>query len=192
MRRYWPIILFVALSAAAILIVRVFILAEDDRASNATSTPSSGPFVRNIIVWCPPVTQGQDLCSRHIEDTLRRIPLTPEQRAAGLDLTIRASSAIESWRRGRGTCLAPTVVTAADAPCQLAEPVMSVEELRGILASAGFTDAIVRIARSTDAAPVGSLLYAVPVIEACLVGYVTQQSNVELVGRLPGGACLPS
>jgi hypothetical protein len=67
---------------------------------------------------------------------------------------------------------------------------MTVGEVRDTLTAAGFTDVTVRIARNTDPAPAGSVLYAVPVIEACLVGSVAQQSTVQLVGRLPGGACL--
>ena len=136
MRRYWPIILFAVLSAAAILIVRSFVLADDGRVTPAP-TPNGGPFVQLA-------------------------------------------------------CLAPTAVTAGDSQCQLAKPVMSVEELRGIVASSGFTEAYVRVARSTDSAPVGSLSYAVPVVEGCLIASVAQQSTAEMVGRLSGSALLAS
>jgi hypothetical protein len=136
-RRYWPIILFAVLSAAAIFIVRSFVLADDGRVSTPAPTPNRGPFVQLA-------------------------------------------------------CLASTAVTAGDLPCQLAEPVMSVEELRGIVASSGFTEANVRVARSTDSAPVGSLLYAVPVVDGRLIASVAQQSTVELVGRLSSGALLAS
>ncbi|KJK40110.1 hypothetical protein UK23_40570 [Lentzea aerocolonigenes] len=59
----------------------------------------------------------------------------------------------------------------------------------------GFPDSAVRIARSDDPAPAGSLLYAVQVgAETCIVGHVIELPGGGgggfIGGLLPGGRCL--
>ena len=159
------------MSAVGILIARAFILADDSRAVGAFATPNATASPTSVAIACGVINPGdQDFCRRYVDDVARRAPLTAEQRAAGLEVTIKATSAIESSRR--------------------AAPAMTVTELRDTLTAAGFADVMVRMARPADPAPIGSLIYAASSVQACLVGYVSGRSTAQLVGRLPGGACL--
>jgi hypothetical protein len=58
---------------------------------------------------------------------------------------------------------------------------------------AGFPGSVVRIATGGDPAPVGSIVFGVPVKDACLVGFVYSLAgggSYGLSGRLPDGRCL--
>ena len=58
---------------------------------------------------------------------------------------------------------------------------------------AGFPGSVVRIAAGNDPAPKGSIVFGVPVKDACLVGFVQSlrgDGSYGLAGRLPDGACL--
>jgi hypothetical protein len=69
---------------------------------------------------------------------------------------------------------------------------------RASLARVGFPDAVVRIARPDDPAPAGSLLYAVRVESACVVGHIegiprgypSPDGRQDVLGLLPGGRCV--
>jgi hypothetical protein len=61
------------------------------------------------------------------------------------------------------------------------------------LDEAGFAGATVRIAGVDDPAPRGTILYAVPLDDACLIGYratLRGGGGYTLAGRLPQGTCL--
>jgi hypothetical protein len=58
---------------------------------------------------------------------------------------------------------------------------------------AGFPGSVVRIAGNDDPAPRGSILFGVPIGDACLVGFlqsVRGGGSYALYGRLPDGRCL--
>jgi hypothetical protein len=60
------------------------------------------------------------------------------------------------------------------------------------LAAAGHPDAVVRTALPTDPVPAGSVVFALPVGQECLLGYVRQNGAAEMwpLGRLSDGTCM--
>lgn len=60
------------------------------------------------------------------------------------------------------------------------------------LAWAGHPEAVVRVALPTDPVPAGSVVFAVPFHQACLMGYVPQNGMAEIrpVGQLSDGTCM--
>jgi hypothetical protein len=67
------------------------------------------------------------------------------------------------------------------------------EEVRQRLLRAGYRQVVARPARSYDPAPLGSVVHAVPIGTACLIGYQFTWDHVDAdtaMGTLPGGGCL--
>lgn len=65
------------------------------------------------------------------------------------------------------------------------------DQVGAALVAAGFPDTVVRPARLTDPAPVGSLLFAVGIGPACVLGYDMPGGGSQwVVGRLPDDHCL--
>ncbi len=68
------------------------------------------------------------------------------------------------------------------------------EDVRQGLSMAGFADATVRVATAADPAPAGSVIYAVRVGDACLIGYETglvpDWSSSSVLGLRHDGRCL--
>lgn len=67
------------------------------------------------------------------------------------------------------------------------------EAIRLALERAGFPGATVRVAREDDPAPHGTIVFGVPIAEACLVGYEAVPGGgggYSLQGKLPDGRCL--
>jgi hypothetical protein len=78
-----------------------------------------------------------------------------------------------------------------DVPAFLAPGTVQPEALRAALLAAGLPDSAARPARRLDPAPAGSLLYAVDVGPACVLGYdLSGGGDRWVVGRLPDGHCL--
>jgi hypothetical protein len=168
----------------------------------------ASPSDRGVIIACVGIgPDAEGYCERYARDILRRGQLTDRQRALGEAAREAIWGAIAS-AAGPGPgprciLLAPTVPPTGRGPyvpppCH-APPRQfvpgDVDRLRQALAAAGFPDPIVRMARGDDPAPSGSILYAVPVGVACLVG--SQSGGLEgngtgpnVVGRLPDGSCL--
>lgn len=68
---------------------------------------------------------------------------------------------------------------------------LSVEDVRAVLELTGPDTAVVRIARDKDPAPTNSVVYAVPLEDACLLGFIdTETRQWHIVSQLPGGICL--
>jgi hypothetical protein len=156
----------------------------------------STPTHRGVITVCQPEQQNgrlvSDFCDRLGADTLSRSALTAEDMATASRLGAAATAAIDLQRHD--VCVQPSGQPSngeASGPCMVMSVQMSVDEVSRALRQADFKDVIVRIAQDTDPAPAGSVLYSVPVGNACLVGYVSQQTRARVVGQLPGGTCLP-
>jgi hypothetical protein len=67
------------------------------------------------------------------------------------------------------------------------------EAVRLSLDRAGFPGATVRIARTDDPAPHGTIVFGVPIADACFVGYQASPrggGSYGLQGKLPDGRCL--
>jgi hypothetical protein len=70
---------------------------------------------------------------------------------------------------------------------------MDARSIRLSFDRAGFPGATVRIAGGADPAPRGSIVFGVPVGDACFVGFVYSLQgggSYALSGRLPDGSCL--
>jgi len=69
-----------------------------------------------------------------------------------------------------------------------------IEDVQQGLSAAGFADATVRVATAADPAPAGSVIYAVRVGDACLIGYETglvpDWSSSSVLGLRSDGRCL--
>lgn len=127
-------------------------------------------------------------CTRAAEHSLRRRVLTPEQAKA-------AEARYPSVQRAMSSrpCISTRTFTCAP-DRRLPQASDAAARLRA-LNEAGFVNSTVRIARSDDPAPAGSLLYAVPVTdESCLVGYVLEVpgggGGSTIGGVLPNGRCV--
>ena len=74
-----------------------------------------------------------------------------------------------------------------------AVPLPGADEIRSWLFEAGHEGAVVRIATVEDPAPAGSIVYAVRVGSACVVGHQHDgeaAARSYVLGTLPGGGCL--
>ncbi|MEV0730224.1 hypothetical protein [Polymorphospora sp. NPDC050346] len=69
--------------------------------------------------------------------------------------------------------------------------VVAVDEVRAAIVAAGHPDPVVQIALAGDPAPPGTVLFAVPVYETCVIGHLGGGSHdLQVVGPLPDGRCL--
>jgi hypothetical protein len=140
--------------------------------------------------------EAKDYCDRYFRDVARRSELTqPERDALAADQE-RAEQAL----RRPGWCVTPPPPLVADCArrglTNLAEPhhpgPADVQVVRQALDEAGFTTAVVRLARPNDPAMNGSIFFVIPLGEACFVGYMNSLAGGgghSLVGRLPNGHC---
>lgn len=101
---------------------------------------------------------------------------------------VRATTMVSTQPCDTGRCQAVPSGVPRPASGRL---VVDAVALARALRDAGFPNATVRMARPGDPAPVGSVLYAVPVGSACILGYDQGGGgSVNVVGRLLGGRCL--
>jgi hypothetical protein len=131
-----------------------------------------------------------DYCRRAAVDDARRAPLSDEQRRRAEEMGAAVWRAASSGGRCMG---------ALDSACL--EPSSShppgpkdVEVARLWLARTGASDISARLARPDDPAPVGSLLFAARVEDACIIGHVDAipegGGGRRVGGLLPDGRCL--
>jgi len=76
-------------------------------------------------------------------------------------------------------------------PC--ADTLPSAGEIRAWLVDAGHDDAVARVATADDPAPARSIVYAVRIGSACVVGHLSTAGSTArayVVGKLPNGDCL--
>ncbi|GIH21571.1 hypothetical protein Raf01_97430 [Rugosimonospora africana] len=113
---------------------------------------------------------------------------------AGLDIprVVRAALPI------RHDHCVPAAPAEPGAPCRVVpdpgEP-LDPQHVEQALLTAGYQDAVVRLAASEDPVPRGALLYAVPLGNACIIGYQNLQTGTGagsqgVVGTLPDHTCL--
>lgn len=128
-------------------------------------------------------------CERQAEDFTRRRPITAAQRAQAEATGRAVEKALLAvpYPDEPGNCDA-TACTMTSRPANETD----VAAVRAALTKAGFPTATVRLARPTDPAAPGSILYAVPAGPACILGYQTPDGagSHTVVGPLPPNACL--
>jgi hypothetical protein len=131
-----------------------------------------------------------DYCRRAAVDFARRSPLGDEQRRQAEGMAAAVSRAVSSGDRCMGTlepsCLNP--------PSSHRPGPKDVDSARLRLARTGASDTSARLAGPDDPAPVGSLLYAARVGDACIIGHVNTIPGGggahHVGGLLPDGRCL--
>jgi hypothetical protein len=135
-------------------------------------------------------------CARLVKDAARRPELTAEQEAqlAG------QVEAVEHAMHELNWCDTPMVPPPYRSQCAGISPgpqptQAHVDALHKTLVDAGFGGAIIRLARTDDPAPKNTIIYAVPVGEACVIGYMQGLGNGgghQVLAPLPDGRCLAS
>lgn len=119
-----------------------------------------------------------DYCGRIADDMARREPVSPADQRAAQPLVADLQEALGCPPRSQGSC-----------PVEGGRP--TAETVRRAIVGEGFLGPVVREARTTDPAPRGAIMFAVPAGGACLVGYVSspRSSVVFIVGPLRDGGC---
>ncbi|WP_433218392.1 DUF6993 domain-containing protein [Dactylosporangium sp. CS-047395] len=168
------------------------------RLSGAPLTSPSPRYVSCIQFG----TSDKEYCDRFVDDIARRDELTQEQRDALEPDAKRAREAARNpalcrdLARGlenRQFAQCAGVSSGSDRGAGRAPTPADAEAIRLALEQAGFPGAVVRVARDNDPAPHGTILFAVPIGDACLLGYQAAGSGgggFTLQGHLPGGRCL--
>lgn len=79
-------------------------------------------------------------------------------------------------------------------PCAIRYAAANPEQVKQALVAAGFPGAVVTTAGADDPAPVGAVLYYLPVRSACVLGYLAAgvgASEPRVEGLLANGSCQP-
>jgi hypothetical protein len=190
----WGIIALVAVAVLTVLGGATALIL-----TRLSGAPLTSPSPR--YVTCVQLGSGdKDYCDRFIDDIARRDDLTQEQRDA-LEADAKRAQAAASdpgqcrdqtrglQNRQLAQCTALSSGRTADHPPTAADA----EAIRLALERAGFPGAVARVARDNDPAPHGTILYGVPLGDACLLGYQSANSGGggwSLQGHLPDGACV--
>jgi hypothetical protein len=138
----------------------------------------------------PSSQPDRDYCRRAAIDDARRAPLTDEQRqhAEGMEKAVLRAASNGGW------CMGPMERACLEPPPSHPPGPKDVEAARLWLARTGASDTSARLARPDDPAPVGSLLFAARVEDACIIGHVDAipggGGEHHLAGLLPDGRCL--
>jgi hypothetical protein len=129
-------------------------------------------------------------CARAAQDFVRRAEMTPAQQTearAAAEAVDRAMPA--EWPSACRADAAACAGWGPDAPRGSTD----LEVFRAAFRRIGLRGAAVRLATGDDPAPRGTVLYAVPVGEVCVVGWVRGVGGAGghgIEGRLPSGRCL--
>lgn len=143
------------------------------------------------VVWGTRVETPRDLCERVSADTAGRSRISESQRAVGEAAFARVERALGLL----GRCYTDHGMPCAREHEPRAPSQADADRLKQDMTSAGFSRNTARIATTEDAAPHGSLLYAIQVDDrTCVIGYLNRVplglSGHDVVGPLPGGGCL--
>jgi hypothetical protein len=192
----------VALAAVAVLtlLAGVTALVIGGLGGSSPSAPSGSTRYVSCIQGAAPGGAGTDegYCDRFAEDVVRRTELTQEQRdrldadARKAQRAVRLPSSCTNLHRHAPSGRFPEcegLPVRGSAPAGPGDA----EAIRLSLERAGFPGAVVRIARADDPAPHGTIVFGVPIADACYVGYVHVPGGGGghgLQGKLPGGRCL--
>jgi hypothetical protein len=145
---------------------------------------------RAFTCGIPDSQPDRDYCRRAAADFARRAPLSDEQRrrAEGIAAAVWGAAASGGW------CMPTPGPACLKRPPPHAPGPADVDAARLWLARTGASDISARLARPDDPAPSGSLLFAVRVDDACIIGHVDaipEGGGAHGVGGLlPDGRCL--
>jgi hypothetical protein len=132
----------------------------------------------------------RDYCRRSAVDYARRAPLSDEQRQRAEEMATAVWRAASSG----GWCMPTPGPACLNPPSSHPPGPTDVDAARLWLARTGASDIGARLARPDDPAPVGSLLYAARVADACIIGHVEAipggGGEHHVGGLLPDGRCL--
>jgi hypothetical protein len=199
-----PLLAVLGLSLA--VLVPVHVLLADNRAGPFAEVPpgpsaavlvlapsaSATRFIVTCQVALDDRAQDPTYCERVVNDMFSRglLDLAPGSplRQEGA----RIVAAIEDRRQQLPCQPLPSALPGyAQQPCGSAYAPMTVEDVRAGLDQVGYRNATVRVARADDPALRSSILFAVGLEGACLVGFVaTNTTSWDIVGLLSDGTCL--
>jgi hypothetical protein len=184
----------IALAAVAVLTllggVAALVIGHLGGASSAA--PSAAPAAHSPrYIACIQMDDDQDYCGRFARDIARRTELTQQQRDRLDAQARRADRAVHE----PSFCadLLRQAPSGRYAQCEGLPATADAEAIRLSLDEAGFPGATVRAARADDPAPRGSIVFGVPIADACFVGYESPPrggGSYSLQGRLPDDRCL--
>jgi hypothetical protein len=175
-QRWLPLIVVGAVAIALALVMRPF----QGHVPPPVTSPSQP---RGIVIACLSQPGEPGYCDRYFADQSQRDQLTEAQRREATVLADPIRAAVDRLAHGRSRCVTETV----NSPCRLVYDPIAVDDVRAAIAR---PDAIVRLARYDDPAPLGSVFYAVPMASACLIGHADSMGpGHAVVGHLPGGRC---
>jgi hypothetical protein len=187
---WWPFSIVAAVSI--VLLIPVHLAFSGDRArASAKSTPESAS---GVVVACIVSRVDPGYCERRVRDLITRTSLTPEQRSRAESLAAPITGGVAALAHRNDRCVIEAITwPPTPPPCRLERSPLSVDDIRAALQRSGHRDAVVRVARDEDPAPVNSVIYGVHLDVACLLGYVDHEEvRWDIVGQLPGGQCLPT
>jgi hypothetical protein len=161
------------------------------------AAPAPSPQPRRLFACAVPAG-APDFCQYLVQQMAHRNQLSDaEYRAAapaGLDIARVVAAALPM---GSEHCEPPTPLpTAGPAPCRMVRDPggpPDPQQVEQALLAAGYPGAVVRLAAAGAPVPPGALLYAVPVGNACIIGYENSQAgsgSQAVVGTLPDHSCL--
>ena len=188
---WWPFLSVAAVSI--VLLIPVHLAFSGDRArASAKSTPEPSPSV--VAIACVVSRMDPGYCQRKVRDLIIRANLTPEQLSRAESLAAPITGVVVALaHRGDRCAIAAITWPPTPPPCRLERSPLSVDAIRAALERSGHRDAVVRVSRDEDPAPVNSVIYSVHLEAACLLGYVDhEEAQWDIVGQLPGGQCLPT
>jgi hypothetical protein len=162
------------------------------------------------MILDPGTAPDTEYCKRMVDDAMRRTELTDADRTRLAADQKKAEQALH-WPSMCNGIYAPVYPSTPQNPqCEgipKRDPVagsssssggrrpdsMDARAIRISFDRAGFPGSVVRIAAGNDPAPKGSIVFGVPVKDACLVGFeysLAGGGSYGLAGRLPDGRCL--
>jgi len=186
------IVILLVLGAVATLVI--------ERMGQPLAAPNPGPSRGSIVGEdCVQIRRpgGDDYCGRIAADRARRAELSAAQRAR-IAATLPAVNAAArnpgcGWPEGNppGTETVCLQFGMREREPQAPGP-GHVRAIQASLTAAGFADSTVRIAGAEDPAPLGSVMFGVPIGDGCAVGSVMVDLKMlaRAVGKLPNGYCL--
>lgn len=183
----------VVATVATLLVSGRFLPGRDEPEASATSgSPASGDSAQSAgCAVLGDFPDSADVCAREAADAKRR----PRLDGAPLTEAYAAADKIRPVLTLFSACSPVDSEACMRGPVSRAPNEDDIDTVVSQLTKAGFT-AVARVARGSDPAPHGSLLFAVEVgVQSCVIGYMREVpfgygSSLAMTGRLPDGHCL--
>jgi hypothetical protein len=215
-RSRWTVAVLAAVAVLVMAGVAAVVFGHFGGRGTPVAAPSgSGPqpskrYFGCVMILDPGTAPDTGYCTRMVDDAMRRTELTDADKARLAADQKKAEQALH-WPSLCADMYGPGYPSAPQYPQCEGIPKrdpragsgsssggrrpdsMDARAIRISFDRAGFPGSVVRIAAGNDPAPKGSIVFGVPVKDACLVGFeysLTGGGSYGLAGRLPDGRCL--